>query len=321
MMKLTKKEAIELISSIVDNEASEDEKVAFFKYIQKDSAVKKKYESLLFIKQLLKTKYSREQAPKHLKEKISGIIDDMQWEKEQQSKVDNSSSYLRSESTFEENGYKESSGNRTNPIFKLLKPARYLVAASVLFIFSLLTIEFLDHMSSDRVFVRNSVEYTALSHFRTGSHIEASLASFKPESMEHASQLLQEKMAYSPRMPKIEGASLRSIVQTTFAQGHEVPVLDFYQAGIDEAIHIFAFKVGEFDDPRMMNRDPEAVEKCKTYDDYHIKNINGKHIVSWKWGEYWYTAVSNHNGNDLVALLEPTGTIPGQQSDGSGSEW
>lgn len=317
MMKLTKKEAIELISSIVDNEASEDERVAFFKFIQKDSAVKNKYESLLLIKQLLKTKYSRKQAPNHLKEKIAGIIDDMEWEKEQQSKVDNSSSYLGSEGTFEESGYKEPTANRTNPIFKLLKPARYLVAASVIFIFSLLTIEFLDHMSSDRVFVRNSVEYTALTHFRTGSHIEASLASFKPESMEHASQLLEEKMAYSPRMPKIEGASLRSIVQTTFAKGHDVPVLDFYQAGIDESIHIFAFKVGEFDDPRMMNRDPEAVKKCKTYDDYHIKNINGKHIVSWKWGEYWYTAVSNHNGNDLIALLEPTGTVPGQESDGS----
>lgn len=318
MKMLTKKEAIELMPSIVDNEASEDEKVAFFKYIQKDSSIKKKYQSLLLVKQLLKTKYSRKQAPDHLKEKIAGIIEDMEWEKEQKSKVDNSSSYLGSEITFEESDYKEHSGNRSNPIFKLLKPARYLIAASVLFIFSLLTIEFLDHMSSDRVFVRNSVEYTALTHFRTGSHIDASLASFKPESMEHASQLLQEKMAYSPRMPKIEGANLRSIVQTTFAQGHEVPVLDFYQEGIDEAIHIFAFKIGEFDDPRMMSRDPEAVKKCKTYDDYHIKNFNGKHVVSWKWGDYWYTAVSNHDGNDLVALLEPTGTIPGQESDGSG---
>lgn len=319
MKKLSKKEAIELMPSIVDNEATEDETVAFFKYIQNDSAVKKKYESLLLVKQLLKTKYSRKQAPDHLKDKIAGIIEDMEWEKEEESKVDNSSSYLGSDSSFEQSGYKEPSDKRRNPIFKLIKPARYLVAASVIFIFSLLTVEFLDHMSSDRVFERNSVEYTALNHFRTGSHIDASLASFKPESMQHASQLLEENMSYSPRMPRIEGADLRSIVHTTFSQGHEVPVLDFYQAGIDEAIHIFAFKIGEFDDPRMMNRDPEAVKKCKTYDDYHIKDFNGKHVVSWKWGDYWYTAVSNHNGNDLVALLEPTGTIPGQES--SGSAW
>ena len=317
MKKLSKKEAIELMPLVVDNEVSEDEKVAFFKYIQTDSEVKKKYESLLFVKQLLKTKYSRENAPDHLKDKIAGIIEDMEWEKEEKSKVDNSSSYVGSDRAVGKSTYTEQSPKRKNPVFKLLKPARYLVAASVLFIFSLLTIEFLDQMSGDRVFVRNSVEYAALNHFRTGSHIEASLASFKPESFEHAEQLLQEKMSYSPRLPKIEGADLRSILQTTFVEGHEVPVLDFYQAGIDESIHVFAFKIGEFDDPGMVYRDPEAVKKCKSYEDYHVKNIKGKHVVSWKWGDYWYTAVSNHNGNDLIALVEPTGVPPSEQQGSS----
>lgn len=302
---------------VIDNEASEDEKVAFFKYIQKNTDVKKKYESFLFVKQLLKTKYSRESAPKHLKDKITGIINDMEWEQEQKSKVDNSTIYIKSEKAFDDNSYNTSSTGELSIIFKLLKPARYLVAASVIFIFTLLTIEFLEKMSNDRVYNQNSLENIALNHFQTGSHIEASLASFEPTSLDHASELLQENMAYSPRMPKVEGAKLRSVLQTTFSDGHNVPVFDFYQAGINEAIHIFAFKVGEFDDPKMIPRDPEAVKICKTYDDYHIKNINGKHVVSWKWGDYWYTAVSNHNGNDLIALLEPTGTPPAQNSKGS----
>jgi len=318
MKKLTKKEAIELMPFVVDNEASEQEKIAFFKYIQTDSEVKKKYESLLFVKQLLKTKYSRENAPDHLKDKIAGIIEDMEWEKDQESKVDNSSSYYGSDKTFNDSeGYKENPPENKSPILKLLKPARYLAAASVIFIFSLLTIEFLEHMSSDRFYNQNSLEYVALNHFKTGSHIEASIASFSPESFDHASQLLEERMSYSPRLPKIKGADLRSIVHTTFTNGHNVPVLDFYQAGLDESIHIFAFKVGEFDDPGMIARDPEAVKNCKTYDDYHVKNINGKHVVSWKWGDYWYTAVSNHNGNDLIALVEPTGLPPGQESNES----
>ncbi|HKL14835.1 MAG TPA: hypothetical protein VJ915_04330 [Balneolaceae bacterium] len=317
MKQLTKKEAIELMPFVVDNEASEQEKVAFFKYIQTDSEVKKNYESLLFVKQLLKTKYSRENAPEHLKDKITAIIEDMEWEKDQDSKVDNSSSYYGKDSTFDGGSYKESTQEKKSPLLKLLKPARYLVAASVIFIFSLLTIEFLDQMSSDRFYNQNSLEYVALNHFNTGSHLEASLASFNPESFDHASQLLEERMSYTPRLPKIEGADLRSIVHTTFTNGHNVPVLDFYQAGLDEAIHVFAFKVGEFDDPNMIPRDPEAVKSCKTYDDYHIKNINGKHVVSWKWGDYWYTAVSNHNGNDLIALVQPTGIPPGQESNGS----
>jgi len=317
MKKLTKKEAVELMSLVIDNEASEDEKIAFFKYIRKSPDVRKKYESLLYVKQLLKTKYSRESAPKHLKKKIVGIIDDMEWEQEQKSKVDNSTTHLNSVNTFGDDYYNTSSSNNSSIISKLLMPARYLAAASVIFIFSLLTIEFLEKISGDRLYNQNSLEYVALNHFRTGSHIEASLASFNPTSMDHASELLKENMSYSPRLPKIEGADLRSIQQTTFSGGHNVPVFDFYQEGINEAIHIFAFKVGEFDDPKMVPRDPEAVKNCKTYDDYHIKNINGKHVVSWKWDDYWYTAVSNHNGNDLIAILEPTGISTGQDTDSS----
>lgn len=318
MKKLNKKEAIQLLPFIVDNEASEEDKLAFFKYIQTDQKIRKKYESLLFVKRLLKTKYSREDAPDRLKKKISGIIEDMEWEKEQESKVDNTSSYLGDSSSFSTDTFKDQSNDSSTSFLKLLKPARYLVAASVIFIFSLLTIELLERMSGERIYNQQSVERVALNHFTTGSHIEASLASYQPVSFDHASQLLEEQMAYSPRLPQIKGASLRSIVHTTFFENHTIPVFEFYQSEIDESIHIFAFKIGEFDDPGMVVRDPEAVENCKGYDDYHIKEIKNKHIVSWKWGDYWYTAVSNHNGKDLIALVEPTFTQD-EKSTGSSS--
>lgn len=319
MKKLNKKEAIRLLTLVVDNEASEEEKIAFFKYIQSDKEVKKKYESLLFVKQLLKTKYSRENAPDHLRKKISGIIEDMEWEKEQESKVDNTSTYLNDSHAFNDNNYDSPQSKDRSSLYKLLKPARYLAAASVIFIFSLLTIEFLEKVSSDRLFHQSSVEQVAMSHFTTGSHLQASLASYQPISFDHASQLLKDEMEYSPRLPKIEGASLNKILHTTFSDGYTIPVLEFHQAGIDETIYVFAFKVDDFEAKRSIERDPEAVKSCKTYDDYHIKEINGKHVVSWKWGEYWYTAVSNHNGNDLIALVEPNQTE--QEMNSGDSSW
>lgn len=317
MKKLTRKKALELIPLIVDGEASEQEKNAFFSYIQTDNKVKKKYESLLFLKQLIKTKYSREKTPDHLRNKITGIIRDMEWEQEQHAKVDNSKSYLNQRVTSHSYQESEQENGSENVLFKFLKPARYLAAAAVIFIFSLLTIELLEQVSSDTLFTNDSVEQLALDHFSTGDHIEASVSSFQPSSFNHATELLQEQMSYSPRLPDIKGAELRRIFHTSFSENYTIPVLEFYQPDIDETIHVFAFKIDELKDNRMVKRDPEAIKLCKTYEDYHIKEIKGKHVVSWKWGEYWYTAVSNHNGNDLVALVEPTE----QKSENKTSDW
>ncbi|MGM0460073.1 MAG: hypothetical protein ACQERO_12075 [Bacteroidota bacterium] len=310
MKKLNRKQALKLLPLVVDNEATEEQKKAFFNFIQRDAEVKKKYESLLFVKQLLKNKYSRENAPDHLKKKISNIIQDLEWEKKQKSKVDNPADNIGSSTPNPQQHDKDVTDNTENGVIKstakrLMAPVRYLVAASVIFIFSLLTIEFLEQMSTDRILNYKSVEQVALSHFSTGSHVDASFASFQPASHEHASELLQDEISYSPRLPDIKGASLRNIYYTPFSGEYKIPVLVFYQEEIGETIHVFAFKIDDLEDKPGIKRDAEAVKLCKTYDDYHIKEIKNKHIVSWKWGDYWYTAVSNHNGKDLIALVEP----------------
>lgn len=300
MKKLSKKQALEILTLIVDNEATEEQKKAFFTFIQKDDDVKKKYESMLFVKQLLKTKYSPEKAPPHLKKKISDMVHDMNWEKTEGSKVDSNLSAVDPKSAKE-----TTDENKRKPLINFLKPARYLVAASVIFFFSLLTIELLEKSSVNNLQTGYDIEEMALSHFNSGDHISASLASFQPESSEHASELLESEMAHKLRLPSIEGAKLRTVMYTTFADGYTTPVLEFYQSDIDETVHVFAFHMEELEKYGKIVRDPEAVKACKTYDDYHVKDINGKHVVSWKWGDYWYTAVSNHNGQDLIALVDP----------------
>ncbi|NBC28176.1 MAG: hypothetical protein GVY08_15035 [Bacteroidetes bacterium] len=301
MKHLTKKQALELLPLVIDDEASEPEKVAFFKYIQTDQEVKKKYESLLLVKQLLKTKYSPKKAPEHLKNRISDLIEDMEWETKESSKVDNDIRPIHTDTQ-----HQESSDDPPSIFYRLLTPARYIAAASVIFIFSLLTIELLEKSSEGQFQSIYDVEEMALSHFNTGNHVTASLATYQPTSSEHASTILQDEYSLQLRLPKIEGATLRRVFYTTFADGYTTPVLEFHQKEINETVHVFAFRVDDLEKRNKIKRDPEAVKICKSYKDYHIKNIDGKHVVSWKWGDYWYTAVSNHNGNDLIALVEPT---------------
>jgi len=307
MKKLSKKEALEILPLVVDNEATKSEKDAFFSYIQRDEEVKKHYESMLFIKQMLKTKYSPEKAPDYLKDKVSRMIEDLKSEDEissdLQSKNTPSSVKVPVNDSIPASGDTKKSGQ----LYAILKPARYVIAASVIFFFTLITVELLEKSSTNGIqAVTYDIEEIALSHFTNGSHVTASLASFQPASIDDASDIIEDEMSHQLRMPLINGAELSNIYYTTFADGFTTPVLEFYQAGIEETIHVFAFRMEDLQKHKSMKPDPEAVERCKTYDDYHVKDIEGKHVVSWKWGDYWYTAVSNHDGNDLIALVEPS---------------
>lgn len=321
MKKLTRQKALHLLPLIVDNEASEEEKTAFYRYIQSDEEVRKKYESLIFFKQLLKTKYSPEKAPDHLKNKISEIIEDMKWEQAEHSKVDNTTSSVSEKSASEAKRVR--SVNEPSAHFSVKKTGRYLAAAVVLLIISILTTELLDKTSSNN-FYADGIEEMALSHFNSEDQSSTSVVSFRPESFRHASQLLNDEMSHQPRLPEINGASLRRVIYTTFFEGFKTPVLEFYQDEIDETVHVFAFRLDDLKKEYKMKRDPEAVKSCNTNDDYHIKEIDGKHVVSWKWGDYWYTAVSNHDGDDLIALVQPLNPNPENDynnDEDEGSRW
>jgi len=305
MEKITRQKALYLLPLIVDNEASEEEKNAFFRYIHTDDDVRKKYESLLFIKQLLKTKYTPENAPKHLKENISALIEDLKKEQNEES-VEGPAIFSvsdKADSQAEQNGKERNSASPDN--FK--KVSRYLAAAAVLLIFSLLTIELLERASTNN-FHDIEIEELALSHFISGEQASLPDISYLPESPHHAMQLLEDEMSHQPKLPEINGASLRRIIYTSVIDGFETPVLEFYQDDINETVHVFAFRLNDLKKQYKMKRDPEAVKNCKTNKDYHIKNIEGKHVVSWKWGDYWYIAVSNHDGYDLIALVQPPDT-------------
>jgi hypothetical protein len=81
-------------------------------------------------------------------------------------------------------------------------------------------------------------------------------------------------------------------------------VLTYATADATDLIHIFVFKVDRMDDGISLQRDPDAVAKCSTDPDaVHVADIQGKHVVSWQWQDTWYTAVSNHSGDVIAAML------------------
>lgn len=75
---LTKYEALELITPVVDDEVSEEERTAFFKYIAKHRDVRRKYESLKNIKSLMGSRCPSACAPAALRKEIKRLINQQQ---------------------------------------------------------------------------------------------------------------------------------------------------------------------------------------------------------------------------------------------------
>ena len=295
-MKLTRKKALDLLPSIIDGEASKVEVDAFYSYIEKDDVVRKQYESLKTIKRVLRDKYPREKAPGHLKSKINHLISDLESKKHSDTNIE------RLPGTFGN----ETGTNQESPVlYKLIKPMRYVLAAAVILFLTLVTIELLDRTSTSQLPTFQSLEEVVFNHFENTGNQEISLTAVSPVDINHAAEYLESELSYSPRMPLFGDAEISQIIYTDFTPNFKAPVLEFHQEAEDEYIYVFAFKVDDLEKKSSLRRDPEAVKHCQTYDDYHIREVDGKHVVSWKWGDYWYAAVSNHNGRDVIALLEP----------------
>ena len=72
--KLTKYEALELITPVVDDEVCKEKRRAFFKFIEKNDDVRRKYESVKNIKSLMQSRCPSSRAPESLRSGIRKLL-------------------------------------------------------------------------------------------------------------------------------------------------------------------------------------------------------------------------------------------------------
>jgi hypothetical protein len=299
MDKLSKKQALNLLPAIVDGEATKEERIAFFSFIETNDKVREEYESALRIKELLAKRLPKVKAPSHLRKNVFELIESA---KEQGQLID-----IPASETGEElppgRLYKDA-------LVSLWKPAlRYIAAAAVLLFITLTTVELLDRTTDSTTLQYDIVEnYTAI-HF-LNSEGRLSEPHFRTSSITEAEQHLLEIHGISMTVPPISGAEFAGLFLTDFYNGFETPLLGYYQPDIDETIFVFAFEIDKITAHGKLKRHGEAVKSCKTNTDFFVAEIENHHVVSWTWDGNWYTAVSNHNGYDLASLIEPLGYSP-----------
>ncbi len=308
MKPLEKKQAISLIPLVIDGEASTEEKQAFLEYIRKDAEVRNAYQSQKNLKIFLQHRFRRSKAPDRLRNRIQRFIESE--ESGQTGKKNTVPDIISLTNSRDKKTVNRDSDPveipdlaQSEPPRKSIRFYRTAVAAAVVLFISVLTLELLDRFSP--VFdSAQSVEELAFTHF---SEQTAGLqtAGWQPPSLTEARQHLNHEYGLDIKMPVIEGASLQAVTYSDFTSDYKTPVFQYYQPDSDEYIVVFAFMVDSLENFKSLKRDPEAVRKCESYDDFHIRNVHDKHVVSWKWNGNWYAAISNHNGNELAEIIRP----------------
>ncbi len=292
-MKINKDKALEILHSVVDGEATPAETYAFFRYMETDPEVKRQYESMLLLKKLIKTYYKRKKAPESLRKNLLENINQ------------NLSLYTDLPSVNDDKPVQDSKTvHRKNKSNGISLTFRYISAAAAILFFSILTIEMLEKSTTRTQYDTASIDSFVYEYFtrHKGRHIKPT---FQTASLENAENFLTENHAVDIDIPKLRNARFQGIVISETQAGSKIPLFEYFQPEADQYIYIFSFHIPTIEKENYFLRDSLAIEACITKTDFYIKDVQGLHIISWRWGDNWYSAISNHNGYELASIIEP----------------
>lgn len=297
--ELTKSEARELITPVVDNEASEEERKAFMDYIADHDDVRQEYESIRRIKFLVSSRCPCAKAPDSLRDYVSTV-------------GKGKSSWKETDIPIYDIPCDESVGQGYSPSQKKeMLSTRWIfpIAATLLIVAGLWGFfNFYNFSNNSPAYI---VEEYAYEHFikHDGRFVPPTIST---ASMGMAEIQLAKDYDMPMTIPVLENTEFKGVMYGEFVPNYNAPMLEYYLSSEDQYIYIFAFKLDKMKEFGKLVRDQEAIKKCNKPKDFYIRTVNGKHVVSWKWDDVWYAAISNHNGNTLASLVKPLQYSPSE---------
>ena len=301
--ELTKKEALDLIAPVVDGEATDAERKAFMEFIAKNEEVRAEYESMKRIKSLLQSRYPRRKAPDSLRDYVKTIG-------HQEAALDNVDIPIYDmpgggPAKLEDENPESSSPSNNGRWWM------YAAAASLLILLAGWSFFNFGGQPAEQRPIYNIEQY-AYEHFQKhkGQYVPPTIST---ASLGSAEIELAQNHDMPMTIPALENADFKGVVYGEFVPGYEAPMLEYHLAEQDQYVYIFAFKLDKLKEFGQLDRHQEAIKKCDKPQDFFVQNVNGKHVVSWKWDNVWYAAISNHDGNTLASLVKPLQYDPAKE--------
>lgn len=297
--ELTKFEALKLITPVVDEEANPQERKAFMDYIAEHQEVRDKYESMKNLKSMLQHRCPTAKAPNSLRQFVQNIDQHSREEKDPAVPIyDIPNNNLKGrEEMYHTSSQQDGSSSKKIRKFIFAAAASLLLAATGWSFFNSF-----DFTSSGKS--TYNIEEYAYQHFQkhNGQFVEPTIAT---ASLGIAEIQMASDYDMPMTIPALDNTEFKGVVYGDFVPNYKAPMLEYYLPSEDQYIYIFAFKLDRLKKFGQLVRHQEAVKRCNKPKDFYVRNINGKHVVSWKWGNVWYAAISNHNGDTLASLVKP----------------
>jgi hypothetical protein len=289
--RYNKKELFELATAIADGEASESEQEAFLEAAESDLSLKIALEREKKIKHLINIRCTRAKAPDHLGKKIEAIITANRHAGDFPASGDFGMNMNMNESGISDGGTSVPvAAPRRISNIQLFSMAAVLILALMLFNFQI------------RPYTApQNLELLVYKHFvnHGGTLLPVS---FNAENTLHAAEILNQDYNINLIVPELAGATFSGVVYSEFASNYHTPLLE-YTVEDDDHIYVFAFCLDSLKRYGILERDGQAVHNISGINDVYIKEIEDRHVVSWKWHDVWYSAISNHDGQTIVSML------------------
>lgn len=307
---MTRDEQRELITAYIDNECSKEEKSILEERLKSDDSLRKLYQEEKQTKELLQTRLERYKAPTSLKQKIPEILS-----------VENSINSRFKPTPFlgEKNSDEQTDIPLTPKNYSFSKYTSYspltenrgfgsIISIAVVLLvmlgFGYFQVQNSEEESASGSAQPIRLEEVVYDHFNrhNAQMIKPTISSV---SRSETQKQLAGKYNLDIAIPSIKNTDFKGVVYSDFYGDMKAPLLEYRCTNSGEVIYIFAFKVEDIEGIKNIKRDNKAKDRCRDKNDYHITDFNDKQVVSWKWDNIWYTAISNQKGNLLASRVAP----------------
>ena len=278
MNNLDREEALNLITPVIDGEATTEEVRALFAYMKADPEVKQLYEDELAIKLYVKKSCKGVRAPENLYTFAYSVSHHSEFVDKPATKVF---------SRILPGNY------RHNTSYIVASAAAMLLAALMFFTqFGLLS----ENTSQASIVI----EEHAVEHYN-----QLSTEDFSPETVDNPEDVIRELLGSTDpdsAIPDLQYASFTGVHDAEFTEGFYTPMLSFI-CDNGHPIYVFTFNMDRLQDDIKLNE--EARKLSDQEGSYHITKTNGEDVVSWRKGNIWFTAISQHDGEYFANMLPP----------------